>query len=483
MKKGLLALAAGLFLTAGSVQAADYYLIGGFNGWSLKDSKCKFTPADNGEYVLDYQGTLTSGFKINDGTWSNNNANWGAGGTLTIGTVYNLNVGGSSGNINIAGGNIDNPHIVFNPTANTLLITGQEVQAEYTYAVHGSFVPSWESRNMTEEDGIWTLSANVTSALTFGIKKNDKSTGSQVEWISSANGATAVLNTAMPCQVEGTNWTLTEAGEFTFKFDPEAMTLTIVGEGVEVERTIYLAGEFNSWNGSDANYQFTKGDNNTYTLNMESLMGAFKVVSDGSWLGTTSPVVSGEEYVLTDIGMENMKLASAEATNITFTFDPETKTLKAVYDGGEIDYSGWYVNVIGDFNDWADNGINPDENNIATFENLPIGTSGFKVKVWNGTSDVWHSNGFAIALNSWVAIPDNSDANMTVEGATEASEYTVSFNCATNEIMIETAVGVEAIEAANGEAVYFNLQGVRVANPENGLFIRVQNGKAVKVVK
>ncbi len=39
------------------------------------------------------------------------------------------------------------------------------------------------------------------------------------------------------------------------------------------------------------------------------------------------------------------------------------------------------------------------------------------------------------------------------------------------------------VDAANGEAVYYNLNGVRVANPENGLFIKVQGGKATKVVK
>ena len=42
--------------------------------------------------------------------------------------------------------------------------------------------------------------------------------------------------------------------------------------------------------------------------------------------------------------------------------------------------------------------------------------------------------------------------------------------------------GVDEITVAEGEAQYYNMQGVRVANPENGMFIRVQNGKAQKVV-
>lgn len=51
------------------------------------------------------------------------------------------------------------------------------------------------------------------------------------------------------------------------------------------------------------------------------------------------------------------------------------------------------------------------------------------------------------------------------------------------EIVVEsTSTGVDAIEAAEGEAVYYNLQGVRVANPEKGIYVKVLNGKSTKVV-
>ena len=44
------------------------------------------------------------------------------------------------------------------------------------------------------------------------------------------------------------------------------------------------------------------------------------------------------------------------------------------------------------------------------------------------------------------------------------------------------ANAIEGIDAENAPAEYFNLQGVRVENPENGLFIRRQGNKVEKVI-
>lgn len=50
--------------------------------------------------------------------------------------------------------------------------------------------------------------------------------------------------------------------------------------------------------------------------------------------------------------------------------------------------------------------------------------------------------------------------------------------------IVKATDGIADIEAeAAGEAVYYNLQGVRVENPVNGMFIEVRGNKAVKVVK
>lgn len=46
----------------------------------------------------------------------------------------------------------------------------------------------------------------------------------------------------------------------------------------------------------------------------------------------------------------------------------------------------------------------------------------------------------------------------------------------------DTVTGVAEIAVENGQEAYYTLQGVRVSTPENGLYIRVKDGKASKVI-
>ncbi len=46
----------------------------------------------------------------------------------------------------------------------------------------------------------------------------------------------------------------------------------------------------------------------------------------------------------------------------------------------------------------------------------------------------------------------------------------------------EIATGIEEVATENAPVEYFNLQGIKVANPENGIFIKKQGAKATKVV-
>ena len=76
-----------------------------------------------------------------------------------------------------------------------------------------------------------------------------------------------------------------------------------------------------------------------------------------------------------------------------------------------------------------------------------------------------------VALNSSV----KSVSFYAVDDATGAKS-------AVRTYAVDVESGIAGIEAEVSEAVYYNLQGVRVENPLKGLYIRVVNGKSQKVI-
>ncbi len=228
MKKFTLALAT-LALSVASMSAADYYLIGGFNNWTTSDHAAKFNKtAQAGVYELKYEGTLTSGFKVNDGTWFNDNINFGSNGSnLVVGEPYAYAVGGTTGNIEMSG-NVANPTVTLNINDGTLLVQGEQQEAKSKYGIHGQIFgdPNWSTEEMSNEDGKWVLSASIIPGA-FGIKQMDAATGSQTGWYNSASDASVTLNTPMSVMLEGTNWTSDLKGSYIFTYDPDAQTLLI----------------------------------------------------------------------------------------------------------------------------------------------------------------------------------------------------------------------------------------------------------------
>lgn len=74
-----------------------------------------------------------------------------------------------------------------------------------------------------------------------------------------------------------------------------------------------------------------------------------------------------------------------------------------------------------------------------------------------------------------------NDADVTPD-STGASIFTVDDD-AVVKITKDEGNGIGMIDAEGAEAEYYNLQGVRVSNPENGVFIVRQGAKTYKVVK
>ena len=313
MKKLLLlvcALAAGI-----AAQATDYYLIGGFNGWKTSDPACLFTAATDGTYVLDYKGTLTSGFKINDGTWSNAKANFGSNGTaLQLDQPYTMKVGGDTKDIALTE-NIANPHLVLNvsdPSNPVLTISGQSQEAEYKYGIHGEIFggEDWATVDFVENEsnGKWELTAEVVAGA-FGIKVMDLSTSAQTGWFA-ADGdgvlGTAQLGQPLALKENGTNFASTLAGTFTFVFDPNAMTLTVSGEGtdepepvVEVPENLYIVGNIAGCVWQTATAPALTKNGNVFSIESIEIVSASEEIAEGFFSFIT---VQGADWDATNSG-------------------------------------------------------------------------------------------------------------------------------------------------------------------------------------
>lgn len=236
MKKFTLAFAS-LALSVASMSAADYYLIGQFNNWTVADPSCIFTDQGSGVYELKFSGTLTSNFKINDGTWSNPDANIGSNGrNLVVGEPYYYYASGNSGNISIEGDVVENPTLILNVNEGTLTITGEAQEVEYAYAVYGSIfdggTTDYVVKEMTEVGGKWEYTADVVPGG-FILGKVIAGTTSITQYYHSPDGI-VVTDSPMTVLAEDGwyDWISELNGSVTFSFDPEAMTLIVTSPSV-----------------------------------------------------------------------------------------------------------------------------------------------------------------------------------------------------------------------------------------------------------
>lgn len=104
-----------------------------------------------------------------------------------------------------------------------------------------------------------------------------------------------------------------------------------------------------------------------------------------------------------------------------------------------VDYTSWYLNVPGGFNEWTPDGVALNADGVATVEKLAIGDSDFKLKIWNGTADMWLSTGSALLAGKAYSITGNADANMTIDGAKAGYTYNVTYDAVNQTMQVDWA--------------------------------------------
>ena len=317
---------------------------------------------------------------------------------------------------------------VFDPEAMTLTIQGETpvdpdpvdpVDPVYSYGLHGSvFTGSWETREMAAAEDGTWTLTATLQAGEFGIKKLNAE-GKQVEWISAANGLTeAVVNIAMGASTSGSNWVSTLAGEYTFVFNPTEMTLTIQGKTPVDPDPV---------------------DPDPVDPELPAHVYIVGNLATGIWDTANAPELTfADDTKLFSIENIEIKPSSDESTTGYFTF----------------------ITVQG--SDWDTEVNNGDRYGAPEKDALLTVPSTTNVTLFKAGVN-------APAANSWKV---------------EAGYYDIVLDLANMTInIIESDSSAADIELGNEVApVYFNLQGVQVAEPAAGLYIEVRGNQVRKVM-
>lgn len=476
--------------------------------------------------VWEWTGTVVAGdFGIKKLSPDGTQAAWiSADGTATVSAagVYAAKVGGTDWSSTLAG----EYTFSFNPETMKLTITAQgtvpptpdpDPTPSVKYALHGQITgdPNWASTLLTETDGKWVWTGKIVAG-DFGIKKMDADFN-QIGWINAATDADKNISAEGTYNASASgvgNWSNTLEGNYTLTFDPAALTLTIAKYGGEVSvvKSYALKGTITGteeW----VSIPMTEGEDGTWSWTGDVKAGSFGVqyLENGiqqKWYASANEAAAIDapgDYNATENG-KNWTL-NLEG-KMTFTYNPTTLLLSVT--GGSQSPVGTpeKVYLVGNFGDKHWSTADPVE---MTKDGDKFSVEAELKAAGTDTEDGYFS--FVTAKGaSWDDVngSDRYGAKTKDEAITVSTDveyekfaagvnasaanswtlkagkyvFTIDFEKGVVRVEPKTSTGVENISTA-GEAAaeYYNLQGVRVANPANGVFIRVANGKAVKVRK
>lgn len=443
---------------------AELYLAHEIDGtWWSNHPDFKFTES-NGVYRL-HVDDLPSEFKITTADWG---TQYGTNSTFVFGkpmTCQEMQHGGNfvrpSEYTTIAGALI------------TLDLSGNVPTATIIPDLYlAGDINDWNNTNsayrFTENNGIYTLAVGEL------YDKFRIAGGTAPEWAINFGGAQNMEPGQTYDCIEGSGNDMTVAGgsirNAMLTFDYNARKLTIGSISTEGAKDgLYLAGTINNWASDNASYRFTE-NGGIYTLTVPRLSGEFKIVTK-DWslqFGCDSKIEYGHEYSCfhTSNG-SNISLVDNVGIDVVLTFDLENMILTA--DGVPTLY------LVGDFNNWT---VSPlyafgYDNGVYTLKTSDF-NGAFKVVTADNSLQFGTHFGLNLDLGREYALMD-SGADMTFGGLPSRASSRVKITVRANGTPFNGSVsGIEDVDAscAGANVEYYNLQGVRVANPGNGFYIK-----------
>lgn len=275
------------------------------------------------------------------------------------------------------------------------------------------------------------------------------------------------------------------------------LVVAVVTFGASAQN-LYIFGSFNGWKPEESIEMWN--DNGVYTIeDIEFGAGgnfAVATVQSSDWglvnanrygfatdnaiatEGVEMPIVKGEGA---------MQVPSAGIYNIYVNLAAMTVLVKQTKEVVvELPAELYIVGYDNNWNPETPTVIPMTETEGVYSAKLKFVSNKFKFSEAKGTWDEFNAKAICIANDQEVGLDQPvelykysaTDCITTVE---LDKEYEVEINLNDNTIRIKDASGVEGIEIDETvAAVYYNLQGVEVANPQNGLYIVKQGNKVSK---
>lgn len=414
------------------------YLVGDVTGGWSTDKGWEFATTDGVTYTLTGKDiNANSNFKILAGS------SWLSSCNQSITVPYNdtlIDGSGTDGSKNMRLlSKVTNVNITFNLSTKAFSIESADTPTPTptaSYQLHGTIFDgsSWQTKDMTENNGAWEWKGTVTSG-SFGIRMMEGS--DQKAWIWSADKSTisaaGEFSAIQQNGDNGKNWSSGLEGEYTFSFNPTAKTLTISG-GSSIPVVSYrLKYTEDNWSSSKYSDPLTDKGNGSYEYKISDPVEGLQFMvqkstdSGKSYVDFCWPAAKDKNYTGGD---KTFTMSGAFGNNVTFgagltgdytlTFTPnETATASTLKINGAAVATFDKVYLTGSFNGWKTDNDNDNykftttNGKIYTLTgvNLNLGSDPVIMKVYKG--DTYYGYDNATVVGPAVSDGDNKNIKLT----------------------------------------------------------------------
>ena len=229
-------------------------------------------------------------------------------------------------------------------------------EPEVEYYLAGSFAEDgWDEGmlKMTNKNGIYSVTKEIEAETEFKIVKKD--VDGTTTWYGGEGEDVYQIHRDWCTDivlVDGENFIINEAGEYTFSVNTTGTALTLSVDGFPAQE-FFLAGTFNEWSATATQFEVGETEG-VYTLTQELEAGAeFKVVSEGKWYGTNETISAENCTALPlsdDSQIANMTVPAAG--EYTFTLEKTPNGLFLSIAGFPEPVVKYYL--AGSWNEWSE---------------------------------------------------------------------------------------------------------------------------------